>query len=30
MNKNLLFTSAGDRTKFYNYWCDNNRTYDIF
>jgi hypothetical protein len=30
MKKNLLFTSAGDRSKFYDYWCENNRTYDIF
>lgn len=28
--KNLLFTSAGDNTEFYKYWCDSNRNYDIF
>jgi hypothetical protein len=28
--KNLLFTSAGDKTKFFDIWCDDNRNYDIF
>jgi|LakMenEpi03Aug12_release.lakeMendotaPanAssembly.Ray.scaffolds.fasta_scaffold190338_2 hypothetical protein len=28
-NKNLLFTSVGDNTNFYNYWLNDNRNYDI-
>lgn len=28
--RNLLFTSAGDKTQFYKLWCDINRDYDIF
>ena len=27
---NLVFTSAGDNTNFYDYWFDNNRNYDVF
>ena len=30
MKKNLLFTSAGDRTNFFNIWCEDNKNYDIF
>ena len=29
-NENILFTSAGDNTSFYNLWCDESRNYDIF
>jgi alpha-N-acetylglucosamine transferase len=29
MKKNLLFSSVGDRTKFFDLWCDENRNYDI-
>lgn len=28
--KNLVFTSAGDKTKFDELWCDKNRNYDIW
>jgi hypothetical protein len=28
--RNLLFTSAGDNTQFYKYWCNKNRNYDLF
>ena len=27
---NLVFTSAGDNTNFYDYWFENNRNYDVF
>jgi hypothetical protein len=30
MKENLLFTSAGDNTKFYDLWCLEDRNYDIF
>ena len=30
MNENILFTSAGNKTSFYNLWCHKNRSYDIF
>jgi hypothetical protein len=30
MRKNLLFTSAGNKSNFFKYWCDDNRNYDIF
>jgi hypothetical protein len=30
MRENILFTSAGDNTSFYNLWCSENRNYDIF
>lgn len=30
MKDNILFTSAGDNTNFYNLWCSDNRNYDIF
>jgi hypothetical protein len=30
MKENILFTSAGDNTNFYDLWCDHNRDYDIF
>lgn len=30
MKDNILFTSAGDNTKFYDLWCYPDRTYDIF
>ena len=30
MKDNILFTSAGDNTNFYNLWCSNTRNYDIF
>jgi hypothetical protein len=30
IKKNLLFTSAGDNTVFYENWCNNNRNYDIW
>lgn len=30
MKENLLFTSAGDNTKFYDLWCSEDRNYDIF
>ena len=30
MRENILFTSAGDNTKFYDLWCTDNRNYDIF
>jgi len=30
MKENVLFTSAGDNTNFYDLWCDDNRDYDIF
>jgi len=29
-NKNLLFTSAGDKTEFFNNWVDPNQEYDIY
>ena len=29
MKKNLLFTSAGDNTNFYELWLDDIRNYDI-
>jgi hypothetical protein len=29
-SRNLLFTSAGDNTDFYNNWCNKNRNYDIW
>lgn len=29
-HKNLIFTSAGDNTSFYNNWVGNNQNYDIF
>lgn len=28
-SKNLLFTSAGDKTNFFDYWCDDTKNYDI-
>jgi len=28
--KNLVFTSAGDNTNFYDYWLDENRNYDVY
>ena len=28
--KNILFSSVGDNTQFYNLWLDDNRNYDIF
>ncbi len=30
MKENVLFTSAGDNTKFYDLWCQDDRNYDIF
>lgn len=30
MKENILFTSAGDNTNFFNLWCSDNRSYDIF
>jgi len=27
---NLIFTSAGDNTQFYNYWLGENRNYDVW
>ena len=30
MTKNLLFSSVGDSSNFYNYWCDDNKNYDIY
>jgi hypothetical protein len=30
MRENVLFTSAGDNTHFFDLWCDDIRTYDIF
>ena len=30
MKENVLFTSAGDNTNFFNLWCNDNRNYDIF
>jgi len=30
MKDNILFTSAGDNTTFYNLWCSKNKNYDIF
>ena len=30
MKENVLFTSAGDNTSFYNLWYKENRNYDIF
>jgi hypothetical protein len=30
LHSNLVFTSAGDNTNFYDYWCDKNRNYDIW
>ena len=30
MKDNIIFTSAGDNTNFYNFWYNNNRNYDIF
>jgi hypothetical protein len=30
MKENVLFTSAGDNTSFYNLWCKSDRNYDIF
>jgi hypothetical protein len=30
MKENVLFTSAGDNTFFYNLWCKSDRNYDIF
>lgn len=30
MKDNILFTSAGDTTYFYNLWCKSNRNYDVF
>ncbi len=27
---NMVFTSAGDNTNFYNHWFDNNMNYDIY
>ena len=29
-HKHLVFTSAGDNTYFYKYWCEKNRNYDLF
>ena len=28
-NKNLVFTSAGDKTNFHNLWFGNNQNYDV-
>ncbi len=30
LNKNLVFTSAGDNTRFYDNWCDDKKNYDIW
>ena len=30
MRENILFTSAGNNTNFYDLWCTDNRNYDIF
>ena len=30
MKKNMLFTSAGDNTKFYKAWNGHNMNYDIY
>ena len=27
---NMVFTSAGDNTNFYNHWVDENMNYDIY
>lgn len=29
MSKNVIFTSAGDKTNFYDYWCNDDKNYDI-
>jgi hypothetical protein len=29
-NKNLIFTSAGDNTQFYNHWLGENKNYDVW
>lgn len=29
-SKNLIFTSAGDNTQFYNHWLGENRNYDVW
>tara|TARA_B100001758_G_scaffold247851_1_gene267757 strand:+ start:11809 stop:13272 length:1464 start_codon:yes stop_codon:yes gene_type:complete len=30
MNKNLVYTSAGDNTDFYKHWCGNSKDYDLW
>ena len=30
MNKNLVYTSAGDNTLFYKYWCNDIKDYDLW
>jgi len=30
MKENVLFTSAGDNTNFFDLWCEDSRNYDIF